>query len=67
MMLFGVAAPMVDYSLNCTPRFYNSEAAEVTEQSARNVIHPQSLMGYARYLKAWRDTGVSPGTVTERV
>jgi len=66
MTLFGVAAPMADYSLNCTPSYYNSEAGEVTEEGARNVTYPHSLMGYAGYLEAWRDAGDFPGTVTER-
>ena len=66
MTLFGLAAPMAEYTSICTPSYYNSEASEFSEERARNVVHPGNLAGYAAFLERWREAGDFPGTVIRR-
>ena len=65
MELFGVAAGMADYTLSCTPGYYNSEG-QITEEGARNVTYRGNLNGYIAYLDRWREGGEFPGTTVVR-
>ena len=65
MELFGVAAGMADYTLTCTPGYYNAEGV-VTEEGARNVTYRGNLNGYIAYLDRWRESGDFPGATVVR-
>ncbi len=54
--LFGVAMGLMNYSGGCTPGYYNSEGV-MTEQGARNVTYPGSLLDYIGFLNDWREAG----------
>ncbi|MEQ8839571.1 MAG: NAD(P)/FAD-dependent oxidoreductase [Acidimicrobiales bacterium] len=60
-VLYGVAMGLAEYSLTCTPGYYNSEGS-FTAEGARNLVYPGSLMHYAGYLERWRDEGEMAGT-----
>ncbi len=62
MTLWGLAAGMADYTSVCTPSYYNSEGQEVTEEGARNVTYPGSLLHYVKFLDDWFADETYPGT-----
>ncbi|MEM7141827.1 MAG: NAD(P)/FAD-dependent oxidoreductase [Actinomycetota bacterium] len=64
-VLHGVAMGLAEYSLTCTPGYYNSEGS-FTTQGARNLVYPGSLLHYAGYLERWRDAGDMPGALVTR-
>jgi cation diffusion facilitator CzcD-associated flavoprotein CzcO len=62
MVLYGVAGGIADYSLTCTPGYYNSEGSR-GPKAARNLVYAGSLLDYSGYLERWREDGSMPGTV----
>ena len=58
--LYEVAAGLAEYSMACTPGYYNSEG-RFTPEGARNVVYPGSLLHYTRILEDWRDEGNMAG------
>ncbi len=60
-VLLGVAGGIADYSMNCTPGYYNGEQGR-NPKAARNLVYTGSLMDYAEHLERWRDTEGFPGT-----
>ena len=64
-VLHGVAMGLAEYSLTCTPGYYNSEGSR-TPEGARNLVYPGSLMHYAGYLQRWREAGEMTGTAITR-
>jgi hypothetical protein len=65
-VLLGVAGGIAEYSMNCTPGYYNSEQVH-DAKAARNLVYTGSLLDYAEYLARWRDEGDFPGTTIGRV
>jgi cation diffusion facilitator CzcD-associated flavoprotein CzcO len=65
-VLHGVAMGLAEYSLTCTPGYYNSEGS-FTAEGARNLVYPGSLMHYAGYLERWRESGDMAGTRLTRM
>ena len=63
MQLLGQAGRMGDYSINCTPSYYNNES-NFESMKIRNLVYTGSLLDYAGFLEEWRDTGELPGTIT---
>ena len=59
-LLLGVAGGIADYSVNCTPGYYNGEQGH-NPKAARNLVYTGSLLDYAGYLERWREAGGFPG------
>jgi cation diffusion facilitator CzcD-associated flavoprotein CzcO len=64
-LLLGVAMGIADYSVNCTPGYYNGEQGH-NPKAARNLVYTGSLLDYAGYLERWRDDGGFPGALVQR-
>ncbi len=62
--LWGIAAGMATYSAACTPSYYNSEG-KPTDEGARNVVYPGSLLHYIGCLDEWREAGNFDGARVE--
>ncbi len=60
-VLLGVATKIAEYSMSCTPGYYNAEQGH-DEKAARNLVYTGSLLDYAAYLERWRDEPDFPGT-----
>ena len=54
---------MGNYSMNCTPSYYNNES-NFEGMKIRNLVYTGSLLDYAGFLEEWRNTGELPGTIT---
>lgn len=59
-LLLGVAGGIADYSVNCTPGYYNGEQGH-NPKAARNLVYTGSLLDYAGYLERWREADGFPG------
>ena len=59
-LLLGVAGDIADYSVNCTPGYYNGEQGH-NPKAARNLVYTGSLLDYAGYLERWREADGFPG------
>jgi cation diffusion facilitator CzcD-associated flavoprotein CzcO len=64
-LLVGVAMGIADYSMSCTPGYYNSEQGR-DPKAARNLVYTGSLLDYAEHLERWRADGSFPGTTITR-
>ena len=59
-LLLGVAGGIAQYSISCTPGYYNGEQGH-NPKAARNLVYTGSLMDYAEHLERWRDEDGFPG------
>ncbi len=59
-VLISEAVKIADYSINCTPGYYNSEQGN-NPKARRNLTYTGSLVDYVDHLERWREQPGFPG------